>query len=314
MQTLEECPQITIDRCDQCGSDRMTLALDAKPWTLMKCVDCEFVFTSPRLSDESLAQIYSSSYYENATDYASQQVEPPSDDHLLLARRMRRLLRTTDGRLTSVDVGCGGGRLVEAFSRAGFQACGIEPSEGTVAAAQGAGRDVRVQDVSELSDDAFDCVTLMHVLEHVSSPAAFAADLYRITRRGGLCVVEVPNFGSRAARQQGADWYPLHPSTHLSHFTPETLQQCLTRAGFQVVSTQRLGGGGVFNSVSEASPVHRKSDRTPPPMSLKRRALAAVWGLRSTVTSLPAGRRLARWVNWELLGHGEFVRVAARKN
>ncbi|MCR9198653.1 MAG: class I SAM-dependent methyltransferase [Planctomycetaceae bacterium] len=314
MQALEDCPQITIEQCDQCGSDHMTLALDAKPWTLMRCEDCGFVFTSPRLTDESLARIYSSNYYENAVDYASQQVEPPSDDHLQLASRIRRLLRPGAEPLTSVDVGCGGGRLVEAFSRAGFQACGIEPSEGTVAAACRAGRDVRVQDLSELPSDAFDCVTLMHVLEHVTSPASFAADLYRVTRPGGYCVVEVPNFGSRAAQEQGAEWYPLHPSTHLSHFTPQTLRQCLTNAGFGIVSTSRLGGGGVFDSVSEASPRQKKAGQVPPPMSLKRRALAAVWGLRSTVTSLPAGRRFARWVNWELLGHGEFVRVTAQKN
>lgn len=314
MQALEDCPQVTIEKCDQCGSTQMKLALDANPWTLMECQNCEFVFTSPRLTDESLAQIYSSSYYENAEDYASQQVEPPSDDHLQLAARIRRRLGRGQSSPTSVDVGCGGGRLVEAFSRTGFAACGIEPSEGTVATARSAGRDVRVQDVSELPDESFDCVTLMHVLEHVSSPSSFAAELFRITRQGGYCVVEVPNFGSKASQEQGASWYPLHPSTHLSHFTPGTLQQCLARAGYSIVSTQRLGGGGVFDNVSEASPKLKKSRQPPPPMSLKRKALAAAWGLRSTVTRFPAGRRLARWVNWELLGHGEFVRVTARKD
>ncbi len=315
MAALEERPTVTVNRCDHCGSKQMSTALDASPWTLMRCVSCDFVFTSPRLTDEALSQIYSDEYYENADVYASQQVQPPSDDHLGLARHAGRRLRRRQGDLSSMDVGCGGGRLVEAFSTAGFAASGIEPSEGTVRAAQAAGRNVSTSDIAELPDVAFDCVTAMHVLEHVSSPAEFTSQLFRITRPDGLCIVEVPNFGSKAAREQGAGWYALHPSTHLSHFTPGSLVNCMEKAGFNVRSLHRLGGAGVFAAVSEATAKKPTSTSAEGrrKTGITTRTLGLVWHARSAVTTIPAARRLVRWVNWELLGQGEFVRVVATR-
>ncbi len=305
---------VAVDRCDQCGCTNSTLELDASPWTLVKCIECEFVFTSPRLSDESLARIYSEEYYENADQYAAQQVDLPSSDHKDLARQAMRLLSTSERNLTSMDVGCGGGRLVEAFSNVGFQASGVEPSEATVRVARNAGREITVQDVSQLKTDSFDCVTAMHVLEHVTSPADFMENLFRITRPGGLCVIEVPNFASKAAKEQGADWFALHPSTHLSHFTPGSLSKCMQKAGFSVRSLHRLGGAGVFADVSEATASKKTETATKNDSStFKQRLLGPIWRLRSVVTSIPAARRFARWVNWELLGHGQFVRVFAVK-
>jgi len=315
MTALEDRPTISVDCCDHCGSEQMSSALDASPWTLMRCANCDFVFTSPRLTDEALSQIYSDEYYENADVYAAQQGNPPSDDHIALARRVKRSLSHGKRVLTSVDVGCGGGRLVEAFSMVGFSASGVEPSEGTVKAAQAAGRNVSGTDVSDLPDAGFDCVTAMHVLEHVTSPTEFTAHLFRITKPGGQCIVEVPNFGSKAAKEQGAGWYALHPSTHLSHFTPGSLANCMQKAGFDVRSSHRLGGAGVFASVSEATAKKTNPDRSGKDTNagIAKRTLGFVWRARSAVTTIPAARRLARWVNWELLGQGEFVRVVATR-
>ena len=43
-----------------------------------------------------------------------------------------------------------------------------------------------ITNISELPDDNWDCVTAMHVLEHMISPSVFTAQLYRITKSYGL--------------------------------------------------------------------------------------------------------------------------------
>ena len=315
MTALADQPTVVVHSCDHCGCSEKRLALDASPWTLMQCTNCGFVFTSPRLSNDALAGLYSDEYYENAASYAAQQIQSPSDDHVALAGRARRYLRCRRNDLRSVDVGCGGGRLVEAFSQEGFDASGVEPSEGTVSGARAAGRNVAVADVADLPDDNYDCVTAIHVLEHVTSPSDFMAHLFRITKPGGLCIVEVPNFHCRAAKKQGANWYALHPSAHLSHFTPESLTNCMRKAGFAVRSVHRLGGAGVFADVSEATARKKQTGHAESAtgQGLSQRALALVWRIRAAVVAVPATRRLGRWVNWELLGHGEFVRIFAIK-
>ncbi|GAB5441132.1 MAG: hypothetical protein Fues2KO_14810 [Fuerstiella sp.] len=312
MTALEDRETVVVECCDQCGCRQSDVALEASPWTLRSCSECGFVFTSPRLSDAALAGIYSDEYYENADSYAAQQILPPNRDHQELATKVRRLLKRKPAkRLASMDVGCGGGRLVAAFADAGFAAAGIEPSTSLVRAARAAGRDLRAADVSELPDESWDCVTAIHVLEHVTSPKEFMQQMHRICRPGGCCVIEVPNFESKASREQGADWYALHPSTHLSHFTPGTLAACIRNAGFEVRSIHRLGGGGVFNRVSEATA--RKQPAAKPSSPRRQGMLAAVWKQRSLLLSVPTVRRIGRWVNWEVLGHGEFVRIFASK-
>ncbi len=80
-------------------------------------------------------------------------------------------------------------------------------------------------------------------------------------------------------------------------------------------SQHRLGGAGVFSDVSEATALKVKTANT---VSAKKtgiihRTLIVVWRAHSAVTTIPAARRLVGWVNWELLGQGEFVQVCAVK-
>ena len=71
MTGLEHRPTITADRCDHCRSEDMSLALDGTPWSLMRCAICDFVFTSPWLTDEALSHIYADECYENADTCAA---------------------------------------------------------------------------------------------------------------------------------------------------------------------------------------------------------------------------------------------------
>src|SRR5262249_39275935 len=52
---------------------------------------------------------------------------------------------------------------------------------------------------------------------------------------GGLLIVEVPNAGGLGARFFGRAWAGLELPRHLSHFTPETLEMVIDRAGGRVV-------------------------------------------------------------------------------
>lgn len=305
---------IDVETCDSCGSRDFATTLNADPWTLVRCRRCDLVFTTPRFTEDALNQLYADEYYEAAEDYSSQQVLPPSRDHISLSRYARRLLRDCS-KPKSVDVGCGGGRLVEAFQQSGFESLGIEPSEATVANAIAAGRNLEVASLSDLPDNTFDCATAIHVLEHVPSPTELLYDMFRIVNPGGICIIEVPNFGSKASVKQGQNWYALHPSTHLFHFTPDTLQASMKVAGFNLIRTRRLGGAGLFSGVSEHVGKSKTSKpvaanvKPNPPFSL----VSTLWQYRKQLMKIPGMQDFARWVNWDLLRNGEFVQIIARK-
>ena len=101
--------------------------------------------------------------------------------------------------------------------------------------------------------DEFDVVTAWHVVEHVPDPVAFIADLARVTRPGGLVLIETPVWGE-IAEAFGAEWRYLLPCEHVHLFTPDTLARLLAGAGLVELGAVRFGSGNGEGSV----PAHVK--------------------------------------------------------
>lgn len=300
---------IGVNFCDLCGAHEFTPELQVEAWQLMRCNDCGLIFTSPRYTEDTIAQLYSAEYYQNTPAYFLSQMSPPSTDDLNLARSAARSLGR---RGQSLDVGCGTGRLVEAFRLAGFNALGIEPNEMAAEAGQQFGREVMAMDLSEVPPHSTDCITAMHVLEHAYSPRAFLAQCSRILVDLGILIVEVPNYASRAARRLQERWLPLYPDTHLYQFTPETLKQYLDSSGFTVLSLRKIGGGGFMHSApAQTQPISKTTE--PTTISLADRVSEWVWQSRLVVYRIPYAREAIRFLYWHALGQGEFVRILARK-
>jgi 2-polyprenyl-6-hydroxyphenyl methylase / 3-demethylubiquinone-9 3-methyltransferase len=94
-----------------------------------------------------------------------------------------------------LDVGCGGGILAEAMSKAGAVVTAIDLSEKALAVAKlhqiesGIAVDYRFIAVEALAEElpgTFDVVTCMELLEHVPEPASTIAACARLVRPGGL--------------------------------------------------------------------------------------------------------------------------------
>src|SRR5207244_4432781 len=81
-----------------------------------------------------------------------------------------------------------------------------------------------------------------HAAPGAAPPAAPQVQLAAVVRRmleglaaEGLVIVEVPNAGGLGARLFGRAWSGLELPRHLSHFTPETLERTVRKAGGRVV-------------------------------------------------------------------------------
>jgi SAM-dependent methyltransferase len=138
--------------------------------------------------------------------------------HVSLPRRGRML-----------DVGCGNGATLRAFSQAfsGWSLVGselddrhrrlIESIEGveslhTCAPAEIPGR--------------FDLVTMVHVLEHLPGPGPFLEGLLDRLAEGGRLVIEVPHHPSNP--------FELLIADHCTHFTAGPLELLLRRSGYSI--------------------------------------------------------------------------------
>jgi len=106
-----------------------------------------------------------------------------------------------------LDVGCGGGLLAEALSRAGARVTAIDLAPGMIevarlhAAESALAVDYRLaaaEEVAAAEPAAFDVVTCMEMLEHVPQPAAMTATLARALRPGGALFVSTINRNLRS--------------------------------------------------------------------------------------------------------------------
>ncbi|TLZ31472.1 MAG: 3-demethylubiquinone-9 3-O-methyltransferase [Gammaproteobacteria bacterium] len=94
--------------------------------------------------------------------------------------------RTTLAGRRVLDVGCGGGLLAEALSRAGARVTAIDL------------RLIAAEELAAAEPAAFDVVTCMEMLEHVPDPAAMTATLARLLRPGGALFVSTINRNLRS--------------------------------------------------------------------------------------------------------------------
>jgi methionine biosynthesis protein MetW len=218
------------------------------------CDDCAVGFVAPLPSESRLAEFYGSSYFDT---YGTKLHGKPPAGVIALAWRMvthlawrldrscpvtPEFLSRFAPRGSSVcDLGCGPGHLLKALRAYGYQACGIEPDPAAVKLCVDQEMEVHVGTAEALPQNLagrrFDAVVMTQVLEHCRDPRSALRGALGLLRSGGHLIVEVPNAGSRAARESGAAWFHADVGRHLYFFTPKSLAAVARQAGAEIVET-----------------------------------------------------------------------------
>jgi 2-polyprenyl-3-methyl-5-hydroxy-6-metoxy-1,4-benzoquinol methylase len=140
--------------------------------------------------------------------------------------------RAPPGRL--LDVGAGGGKLLEAALAAGWRAEGIEVNAEFAGACRAAGLEVREGFFPECepAQAAYEALVLLDVLEHALEPAALLGALRARLAPGGVLLVQVPNFDSLLVRAEGAASSTFCHG-HWNHFNAASLARLCAAAGLR---------------------------------------------------------------------------------
>ncbi len=223
MNQLELEPRLQCALCT--GSDWET-AIPFPDIPILRCRECGFLYSGRVRSEEDLGAYY-------ANEFASPR-------HLLGQRLnadmnfavLEKVITFPHG-LSVLDVGCGYGFLLRLLvDKCDAQVTGVEVSKREISYAREALDLENIGSMNEVDTDRlFDLVTCFEVIEHVRDPVPFLHDMLKKVAPGGSLVLMTDNFNSTASRRMGCGFPKWIPHSHISHFTPATLQNCLHRAG-----------------------------------------------------------------------------------
>jgi 2-polyprenyl-3-methyl-5-hydroxy-6-metoxy-1,4-benzoquinol methylase len=184
--------------------------------------------------------------------------DDPSGGRLVRARLDAALsfLPTEPG--SGLDVGMGGGRLVEELDRRGWQMSGTDASAAMVELA-GARVPSRAETLTQaqierlpFADASFDTVIALGVLEYSTDVGEALRELGRVARPNGSVVVSYPNFDGLRSRIRRPVRRLLGRGTARHVLGEDAFGRLADTAGLQVGEVRRLGPSGQSAGKSRA--------------------------------------------------------------
>jgi len=146
---------------------------------------------------------------------------------LQLAEYLEKKYFRPPGKL--LDVGCGRGDFLEAFDQLGYTTYGLDKYVLSDNWENVAEIDLE-KDVFPHEDELIEYIFSKSVVEHLQDPTVLLGEAYRVLEYGGRIVIMTPSW----EHTYKSAFYVDH--THVTPFTPISLQGVLEIAGFQDVT------------------------------------------------------------------------------
>lgn len=149
-----------------------------------------------------------------------------------------------------LEVGCGGGYMLNKFRGMGLEVMGVDPSPVAVNKGKEFGYQV-IKDFypSKQTFDKVDIIFHYDVLEHIEDPVAFLSSHKGDLTDNGMIVFAVPD--DTECLDIGDVSMVIHE--HINYFDKDSLKNNVEKAGFEVLDIQRSNYGGVLYCAARKS-------------------------------------------------------------
>lgn len=220
-----------IKNCIICDSDSLKPLKNYEKDHLVKCRQCSFVFSRLRPTEDELNKTYAA--YQRGSN------APTSITLQKLRARANWLCSKTNVR-TVLDVGCGDGYFLAAFSEMGCKTYGTEFDRQSAMAAEAKGATMLEGGLMPLLPEniyGFDIIIFTEVIEHINNPQTVLNHFYSQLNPGGLLFITTPNFDSLERFVLGPSWGMIMYPEHISYYSSTTLDDVVTSRGMSKVKT-----------------------------------------------------------------------------
>lgn len=237
--------------CNLCGSSKYEIYHQERvpyfntplDFNIVRCKQCDLVYTNPRLSDYNATYLFSGSEdFDHIEDHAQSKLPVFQSALKQIITRQKHCGSQPGGKL--LDLGCGSGHFLRAAEQVGFSGCGIEPAEGFARyAAEKVGVNVIHDDIYkvDLPHNHYDVITAWDVIEHVSDPNAMLTRCTQWLKPGGILALRFPSStwqkikGVVFHQWLNSDRPSFGPTMHLYFFSEKTIRQMTQDVGLDVL-------------------------------------------------------------------------------
>jgi len=246
-------------------------------FAIVRCKNCGLIYTNPRPMAKQMSKYYPEHYPPFQFSYPDP-LFPPENNALRRIKNnlKKRILRIHYGYFANIktepfkssflraitvllkyrigwifppyeeggkvlDMGCATGHYLAKLRDLGWETYGIEPDPKSSSwARERLGLNVitgKLED-GNFPENYFDVITLWHTLEHVDDPLSTLKEIYRILRKEGLIILEIPNIATYERKIFGRQWWAWEVPRHLYHFSPRTITKFLNKENFKVIKIE----------------------------------------------------------------------------
>ena len=273
------------------GADRLYRTTN-KQFSIVECSGCGLLRLSPMPPPDELKTFYPDHYWWEADDSIGGRLSELYR-RFVLNDHVRFVTSAMEAPGPVLDIGCGGGLMVDALVDAGYCVVGADTSvTAAQVCAKRSGAPAICASVPNLpfGEASFGGVTMFHVLEHVYDPLATLDAAVRLLAPGGRLVLQTPNADCWQLMLLGKQWSGLDIPRHLYDFRSEDLEALLEGCGFEARRIKRFSlrdnpAGLATSMFPQLEPVARRVRRVRegPALSLLKNAIY----FALTVASVP---------------------------
>ena len=243
---------IHYQACPICASESIEKLYVAKDHTVSHesfevwcCAKCSGGFTQNVPDAASIGPYYAAESYVSHTDsdkgFINNVYHKVRRFSLVSKKKLvNRLANKTSG--TLLDIGAGTGAFVHTMQTGGWQVTGLEP-DATAAKQALLKYDIQLQPadtIYTLGSQAFDVITMWHVLEHVHDLHGYFKRFGELLQPTGVLVIAVPNYTSTDANFYKENWAALDTPRHLYHFSPTSMELLANTHGLKLVAKKAM--------------------------------------------------------------------------
>ena len=235
---------LKINTCPLCGGQQLEHALtctdyyaSGETFEVVRCVQCGFLMTQNAPVEAEIGKYYETPDYISHSDTQKGLMNQVYHwvRQLMLSRKaalVKRISKISKGVL--LDYGTGTGYFAHTMMKKQWQVKAIEKSpQARTFAKEHFGLEVDAEtELPHYPSDAFDVVTLWHVMEHIEHLNEMWKTLHKILKERGVLIVAVPNPDSYDAKKYKESWAAYDVPRHLWHFRPSVIQQFGSKHGF----------------------------------------------------------------------------------